>query len=230
MHVIQSLRRSLSAGLFATGLALSSSFAMANGLAPALVEQPFATGNPSFLVSISGGLESAESFSLGANATVTSISWWAAADVTSGWHVNLASSLTQLADTSNTVAGNVGRGSSVGQDTDGQDVFLFDLVLNSPLSLNSGNYFLYIWNDDTDLVWSWATSTVGDGHSFFAEYDQNFNRTWTSDAGQTGASDLSLQVRGERQQSIPEPGTLALIGFAGAGLALGRRRRSPVNT
>ncbi|MBS0510203.1 MAG: PEP-CTERM sorting domain-containing protein [Proteobacteria bacterium] len=230
MHATQSIRRRIATGLLSAGVALATSYAGANGLDSVLLEQGFTSGNNSFLVSISGGLESAESFSLGSNSVVTSISWWSTAESTSGWNVSLADSLGGLVQGSSILSGSLNRGSSDGQDSSGSDVFRFDLVLSAGRDLNAGEHFLFIWNDDPDLAWSWAAGAAGDGHSFLAEYDQNLNRTWVSDAGNDLSSDLAIQIRGREQQSVPEPGTLALIGLAGLGLASVMRRRSPDKT
>jgi len=237
MHALNAVTRNVGFALFAVGLAIPAIPALANGitLSPVLTEQAFSAGNPSFLISPAGGYESADSFSLNTAATVTSISWWAADEADDGvdldalgWQVRLAESADGLTDSTSSLSGTTYKGpSSAWQDADNRDVFLFDFILTTPRSFAAGTYYLYISNTNADLTWWWATGNGGDETSLAAEYDVQFALSgFASVASNEPDGDLALQIRGEAQQAIPEPGTLALLGLASMGLALTRRHRS----
>lgn len=236
MHAFNAVSRKLGLALLAAGLAVAAPPSLANGiiLSPVLTEQPFSAGNSSFLTSPAGGSESADSFTLSTGATITSISWWAADDDedqetlgASGWQVRLADSADGLTASGSLLSGTTYMGSaSAGNDAEHRNVFLFDFILENPKALSAGIYYLYLSNTNTDLTWWWATGTGGDGTSLVAEYAND--PAPASFVAVSGApdGDLSLQIRGEPRQAVPEPGTLALLGLAGMGVALTRRRKS----
>jgi len=75
--------------------------------------------------------------------------------------------------------------------------------------LSGGTYTLAIdgFDDDrpADLIWFWLKGLQGDGHSL----------TNVGDAGvQANGFDLALRVDGERNGSVPEPGSLMLVVLA----------------
>ena len=236
MHALNAVTRNVGFALFAAGLAIPAIPALANGitLSPVLTDQAFSTGNPSFLISPAGGYESADSLSLNTAAAITSISWWAADEPgddftldASGWQIWLADSANGLIDSTNSLTGTTYKGpSSAGQDADNRDVFLFDFILTTPKSFSAGTYYLYISNTNADLTWWWATGNGADGTSLVAEYDDQLALSgFASVASGEPDGDLALQIRGEAQQAIPEPGTLALLGLASIGAVLTRRRK-----
>jgi len=213
MLSVRSLRRGFIASLSAASLLVAASSANA----AVLVSQPFVDGGASFLSNRGGGFENADSFVLGAASTVTSIVWWGTSDDngTDPFSVRLASTLAGLATD---LAGTVARSAApVGSDGDPRDIFRFELTLTAPLMLAAGEHFLSVARDDID--WLWTEGTGGDGSSWYIDA----NGDWTSEP-----PDLSLEIIGERQQAVPEPDTLALLGLAGVGAALAGRRRKSV--
>lgn len=86
------------------------------------------------------------------------------------------------------------------------DVFRYSVSLGG---LAGGTYTLAIdgFDDDrpADLIWFWLHGLQGDGHSL----------TNVGDAGvQVNGFDLALRVEGERNGSVPEPGSLMLVVLA----------------
>ncbi|WP_454456857.1 PEP-CTERM sorting domain-containing protein [Thauera phenylacetica] len=187
--------------------------------AAVLVSQPFSNGGDSFLSAFDGGSINADSFTLGGAVDVSSIAWWGTeAAGGSGFSVRIASTLDGLLSGASALSGSVASAPTGDSDSQGQDIFRFDLSLASPLGLGSGTHYLAIGYEGQTIApeWAWATGVPGDGLSAFLD-----QQGWT-EAG----PDMSLEIIGERRQTVPEPGTLALLGLSGLGGLLARRRRS----
>ena len=142
-------------------------------------------------------------------ATITSATWWgyygsnhaAISDNFSfGFVIGVVES-TQLGSLTKTV-----------DQSFGPDLFKYELDFSTPFIFSGGSMNLSLFNDDDDAEWFWQGSGA-------AVVDPP--------RSVTGANGLSFRLEGTFTQNIPEPGSLALVGLALAGLAAisVRRRR-----
>lgn len=174
-----SLNRFVAVAAFSAFVALASGFAPAAWSA-ALVSQPFADGNASFLSAGAGsGAENADSFNLSGGASVTSIVWWGSvADISdeSYFEVVLGDALTNFGAP---LAGSVSVAAAVaGQDAGdplfgqpARDIYRFEKTLACPLVFGAGRHFLSVGY--TQDFWFWAAGLqdliAGVNGSFFLD-------------------------------------------------------------
>lgn len=165
-----------------------------------LVSQPYLADGDSFLSSVSGGFENADSFILPDAVSVTSIVWWGTDANTNDFLVRLGADLGSLSDLSGTIT----KDTTTDFDSFGRPIFQFEQLLSSVLPLTTGTHLLSISHESEE--WYWAAGSLDGGlgvpGSFFGadpEWDEDLN-------------ELSFQLIGERQmESVSEPNILALL-------------------
>lgn len=203
--------------------ALICSIAASSASAALITQNPF-DGGDAFQSTNSLGLQNGDTFTLGGSSTVTGFGWWGSevADTT-GFVVRLFASLGGSAVPVfscgfDLVAcdGSVRQFSTVLSDSGPNPLSGFALDLTSTLSLVGGSYLLSISHEEEE--WYWSSTTEGDGLSFIRGDD--------ADAWNETQPGLAFTVLGSRDTtSVPEPGTLALLGLGGLSALMLRRRK-----
>lgn len=177
-----------------------------------LVNQPYLAGGDSFLSTVSGGYENAESFSLPTTETITSIIWWGSDAGLNDFLIRMGSSLGNWSN----LFGTVTRTATSGIDSENRPIYQFQQILGNPWQPSAGTYFLSISQEAEEWFWTIGSldATSGQQGNFFREPGQD----WITE----NVTDLSFRLVAADQEapSIPEPGTLVLIL---AGILAGRK-------
>lgn len=202
------------------GVALAAAASVSN--AAVLYEQQpnNATGywsNPQFPQQI------ADDFTLGGAASLESITWWGGySNVVDpdDFRVRLYSDVSGTGTVLQTFNVGAAAGTLTGQQIAGSFAeYRYDYALATPVNLAAGTYYLFVENLGTS-DWLWEGGAPGNGILWYRNEDTD---TWNSSVG-SFSDDLAFRLNGTTQtQPIPEPGSLALLLLAGAGLGLTRR-------
>ncbi len=183
-----------------------------------LVSQSYLNNSDSFLSSVNGDFENAESFTLPNTANLTSIVWWGTNAGNTGANDFLVRIGTTLGAWTS-LTGVVTRNATSGTDNEDRNIFRFEQAFTTTLPLIADTYFLSISQETEDWFWTAGSldATFGYSGSFFGA-DQD----WFDDS-----TELSFQLVGEWQSSVvPEPSMVALF-LIGAFIFLMRRHRNP---
>lgn len=179
-----------------------------------LVSQPYLASDDSFFSSVVGGFENAESFALPGAVNLTSIVWWGSDADTDDFLVRIGESLGNWTDLSGAIA----KTATTDSDSDNRPIFRFKQTLGPGISLTAGIHFLSISHEAEDWYWTVGTldGSFGQTGNFFGA-----GQDWFGD----DTTELSFQLIGEpRSQTVPVPGTLALLMLGISALWAGRRR------
>lgn len=207
-------------------LAIFCAAALCGGTATASVvfDQPAGVGSNTARISStldnfggSPGYRVADNFSLAGGAIITDVHWWGTSpsspinpNFTFTFYSNDNGSpgAVILSTTGTLTTATVSPGSGF----DPLQFYSSDLA--DPFTASAGStYWLSIFDSTADERWLWASATsTGDG----SYQRQNDSTSWAFPT-----VDMSFQLT----SSVPEPGTLALLGFGLAGLAVSRRRK-----
>jgi len=171
----------------------------------------------------------ADNFSIGAADTVRSVSWQgfyysngsapALDDFAISFYSDNSGSVGGLIQTFN-VDNNVNRvGTGVLLFNNASEFFNYTADLGTGISLGAGAYWISVFNDttaDTNDSWYWSVE-LGNGNPAAL----NQNGSWRIVSGEN-----YFVLDNENLSAVPEPSSLALLGFGLAGFGYSRRKAS----
>lgn len=218
MDTASKIFKPLIKALMAISLALSAS--VSNG-SEVLLQQTVVEPIGGFQSDASAGILNGDDFSVVNSINLESISWWGAyIDPNSGlltpspdpsedqFSVKIFNALSDTPNNVSDLTGILSR-SVAGSNS---DYYLYQLTLNSSLSLGAGNHFLSIQNQISTVNWFWLFGTPGNGTTIF---NVASDTDWTEDS--LSGIDMAFSLEGSRIQTIPEPNTLILL-LLGSGM------------
>lgn len=196
--------------------------------ADVLYSQPTVDGAEAYFSNMGAGVQNVDGFQLSGAMKVTGFNWWGSYSIDSGddFIVRLFSDTTGTLSSllSEFTMTSVSKTDSGLMDSGQRKVSFYSFVLPTPMQLSSGQYYLSVMNEASQ--WNWSTDGAnqsGDSESLYRAADGD---PWEVDS----VNDLAFEVLGSRQQqSVPEPGSVALVTLAGISLLLARRRFRPEN-